>query len=363
MNDKMIFDETQATENDNVFQAKQEFSETEADIELDNSPLEGELLEEQFEQAIGATSNWWVRGLMIAFGLLLVATVAQSIQWLVDTWQQHQWIYFVFALVSFFVVILGITAVGRELLRLRHLRQHLLMQQQSTHWQANTTLNTMQSAVQFESDFSHEQAQSFCLKVAEAMQIDPQQPSIVQWQKQISESHNAQEVGFLFSQTVMQPFDKKAKQLITKNALESAVVIAISPLAVVDTFFMAWRNIRLINQIARLYGIELGYFSRLRLMKLVLMNMALTGASELIQEVGMDWLSQDMLAKLSARVGQGIGAGLLTARLGIKTMEFCRPLAFQKGEKPHLSHIHKEVLSHLKATVLNASKLKQSEKL
>ncbi|WP_439256698.1 YcjF family protein [Lonepinella sp. BR2271] len=359
MNDKMIFDETQATENDNVFQSKQEFSETEAEIELDNSPLEGELLEEQFEQAIGATSNWWVRGLMIAFGLLLVATVAQSVQWLVDTWQQHQWIYFVFALVSFFVVVLGISAVGKEFLRLRHLRQHLLMQQQSTHWQTNVA----QTAVQFEVDFSNEQAQSFCLKVADAMQIDPQQPSIVQWQKQISESHNAQEVGFLFSQTVMHPFDKKAKQLITKNALESAVVIAISPLAVVDTFFMAWRNIRLINQIARLYGIELGYFSRLRLMKLVLMNMALTGASELIQEVGMDWLSQDMLAKLSARVGQGIGAGLLTARLGIKTMEFCRPLAFQKGEKPRLSQIHQEVLSHLKATVLNASKLKQSEKL
>ncbi|TYG33778.1 TIGR01620 family protein [Lonepinella koalarum] len=359
MNDKIIFDDIQQTEQAQFFQAKQEFNQENVEIEIDQEPLEGELLDEKFEQAIGAKSNWWTRALMIVFSLLLIAIVAQSIQWMLDTWQQHQWIYFVFALVSFFVVVLGLTAIGKEFLRLRNLRQHLLMQKQSADWQ----MEPSKSAVQFSQDLSNEESQQFCLNVAKAMQLDLEHPTIVQWQKQLSESHHAQEVGFLFSQTVMQPFDKKAKQLITKNAIESAIVIAVSPLAVVDTFFMAWRNIRLINQIARLYGIELGYFSRLRLMKLVLMNMALTGATELIQEVGMDWLSQDVMAKLSARVGQGIGAGLLTARLGIKTMEFCRPLAFQKGEKPRLSHIHREVLSHLKATVLNTSKITKKEKL
>jgi putative membrane protein len=35
----------------------------------------------------------------------------------------------------------------------------------------------------------------------------------------------------------------------------------------------------------------------------------------------MDWMSQDLAARLSARAAQGIGAGLLTARLGIKAME------------------------------------------
>ena len=47
-------------------------------------------------------------------------------------------------------------------------------------------------------------------------------------------------------------------------AAESAVIVAISPLAVIDMFFIAWRNIRLINKIAAIYGIELGYFTRLR---------------------------------------------------------------------------------------------------
>ena len=128
-------------------------------------------------------------------------------------------------------------------------------------------------------------------------------------------------------------------------------------------FFVAWRNIRLVNRIAKIYGIELGYFSRLRLMKLVLLNIAVAGATELLQDVGMNWLSQDLTAKLSVRAAQGIGVGLLTARLGIKTIEFCRPLAFQPDEKPRLRHIQKEILTVLKSTVLNPTKVKETEKL
>lgn len=103
-------------------------------------------------------------------------------------------------------------------------------------------------------------------------------------------------------------------------------MIAVSPLALVDMAFIARRNLRLINRIAKLYGIELGYYSRIRLFKLVLLNIAFAGASELVREVGMDWMSQDLAARLSARAAQGIGAGLLTARTGIKAMEVCRPL-------------------------------------
>ena len=63
-------------------------------------------------------------------------------------------------------------------------------------------------------------------------------------------------------------------------------MIAVSPLALVDMAFIAWRNLRLINRIATLYGIELGYYSRLRLFKLVLLNIAFAGASELVGWTG-----------------------------------------------------------------------------
>ncbi len=88
---------------------------------------------------------------------------------------------------------------------------------------------------------------------------------------------------------------------------------------------------------AFILSIELGYYSRLRLFRLVLLNIAFAGASELVREVGMDWMSQDLAARLSTRAAQGIGAGLLTARLGIKAMELCRPLPWIDNDKPSKS--------------------------
>jgi len=67
--------------------------------------------------------------------------------------------------------------------------------------------------------------------------------------------------------------------------------------------------------------------------------------------VGMDWMSQDLAARLSARAAQGIGAGLLTARLGIKTMELCRPLPWLPGDKPKLGDFRGELIGKLKASL------------
>ncbi len=144
--------------------------------------------------------------------------------------------------------------------------------------------------------------------------------------------------------------DEQARKEISRSSAESALMIAVSPLAIVDMAFIAWRNIRLINRIAAIYGIELGYYSRIRLFRMVLINIAFAGASELIREVGMDWLSQDITARLSTRAAQGIGAGLLTARLGIKAMELCRPLPWIE-DKPRLGDFRRQLIGQLKNAI------------
>ena len=103
--------------------------------------------------------------------------------------------------------------------------------------------------------------------------------------------------------------------------------------------------------VGAIYVIELCYYSRLKLFRLVLVNIAFAGATELVREVGMDWLSQDLAARLSTRAAQGIGAGLLTARLGIKAMELCRPLPWIDDNKPKLGDFRKELIGKLKNTI------------
>ncbi|OOF58185.1 TIGR01620 family protein [Rodentibacter myodis] len=343
--EKQIFNQYDESEAE-TFQPKQEFINVET---LPDEPLEGELLEEQFEQAMKPKSKGWKTALKLTALLFGVATVAQSIQWIWDSYQNHQWIYFAFSLVSLVVVCFGVKEILGEWRRLIRLKKREQLQQQSR-------LFWRQSAVKNADVFEYQESEKgkkLCLEIAKSLHLDTQSPSIVQWQAQLNEAYSAQEVAQLFSHQVLKPFDEKAKKLIGKMTAESAVVVAISPLSLVDMFFVAWRNIRLINQIATIYGIELGYFTRIHLFRMVLVNIAFAGVTEVVQDISMDWLSQDITAKFSARVAQGIGVGLLTARLGVKAMEFCRPLAFQASEKPKLSHIQKELLTTLKDVVLN----------
>ena len=111
------------------------------------------------------------------------------------------------------------------------------------------------------------------------------------------------------------------------------MLVALSPLATVDMMLMLWRNLRMIEDIADVYAIELGYWSRIRLIRQVFRNMLYAGATELVTEVGMDLLGAEFAAKLSARAAQGVGAGLLTARLGLRTIEACRPLPWCAGRE------------------------------
>lgn len=352
--EKQIFTQPTIESEAETFQPKQEFHQAKV---LPDEPLEGELIDTQFEQAVKPQKRGWKTLLKLTALLFGAATVAQSVQWLIRTFQQNQWIYFAFALVSLVIVLFGVKEILGEWRRLVRLKKREQLRQQSGQW-------WLKSAVENQQDFSPkaaEQSKQQCLTVSKSLGLDEHSPAIVQWQAQLNDTYSASEIARLFSRDVLQSFDAKAKKLISKMAAESAVIVAVSPLAVVDMLFVAWRSLRLINQIAAIYGIELGYFTRIRLLRLVLLNMAFAGATEVAQEIGLDWLSQDITAKLSARAAQGIGVGLLTARLGIKAMAFCRPLEFQPQEKPKLAHIQKELLTTVKSVVLGKEKMKEKD--
>lgn len=65
----------------------------------------------------------------------------------------------------------------------------------------------------------------------------------------------------------------------------------------------------MIDEVAACYGIRLGYWSRIRLLRMIGQHMLYAGAAELITDVGLDWLGAELSARLSARLAQGVGAG------------------------------------------------------
>ncbi len=271
---------------------------------------------------------------MAGLWLFAGALIAQSIQWLVLAIRQQDWIILASATAAGFIILAGIGSLITERRRLNLLRLRFAEREQASELLL--------------SDASSNKGREFCEKLAQQAGMDHRHPVLQRWQSSLHETHNDSEVLVLYASLVQPVFDARARIEINRHAIESAVMITVSPLALVDMAFIAWRNMQLINRIATLYGIELGYFSRIRLWRMVLWNMAFAGVTELVRESGINWLSQDLTARLSARAAQGIGVGLLTARLGIKTMELCRPLPWMPGDKPRLGDLQRQLIEQLK---------------
>ncbi|MEZ9236436.1 TIGR01620 family protein [Shewanella sp. 10N.286.52.A9] len=174
-----------------------------------------------------------------------------------------------------------------------------------------------------------------------------------------SQEHNDAEMVMLFDDLVVIERDEQAKQVVSRFAAESALLLAASPLAVLDMAIILWRNQRMINAIADIYGIELGYWSRIKLIRSIIVNIVYAGTTEVVTDLGTQLLSVEMTGKLSARLAQGLGGGLLTARLGYQAMHLCRPLKFKEANRPKLGQIHQQLLGELKrfsTSVLSSSK-------
>lgn len=143
----------------------------------------------------------------------------------------------------------------------------------------------------------------------------------------------------LAERELMAPLDEEARRLVAAAAKRVSVVTAVSPRAAVDMAFVAITVLALVRRLADLYGARPGAIGRMRLIRHAISHLAVTGgvaASDgLIQQV----LGHGVAAKLSARLGEGVLNGLLTARLGLAAIEVARPLPFAALPKPALSDL------------------------
>jgi putative membrane protein len=143
---------------------------------------------------------------------------------------------------------------------------------------------------------------------------------------------------------LMAPLDREAAQLVARSATRVSIVTAVSPRAAVDMLFVAVAALGMIRRLAALYGGRPGFFGLIRLTRHIVAHLAFTGGlaagDSLIQQV----LGHGVAAKLSARLGEGILNGLLTARLGLAAIEVARPLPFAALPAPKLADIAGDLL-------------------
>ena len=210
--------------------------------------------------------------------------------------------------------------------------------------------NLKQNAQQVLNSESNIDAKNLCDKISKRLPGDLAEFDHSSWQKLNLEEYSDIEIMQLYERNILSQVDQKALKVIAKFSSESVVLVALSPIAIVDMLLMLWRNLRMVNKISALYGLKLGYWSRIKLIKQAFVNMAYAGASELVADLGADLLGVELLGKLSARMAQGLGAGMLTARLGLKAMHLCRPIPFS-DDAPKLAHVRQQVVSQVQSLI------------
>ena len=130
--------------------------------------------------------------------------------------------------------------------------------------------------------------------------------------------------------------DEKAKALVLDAAKRVSVVTAVSPRAAVDIVYVLFECARLIRRLSELYGGRPGTIGFFRLTRNVLSHLAVTGTLAAGDSLVQQLVGQGLAARLSAKLGEGVVNGMMTARIGIAAMEAARPFPFGAVKRPGL---------------------------
>src|SRR4029453_12436239 len=79
----------------------------------------------------------------------------------------------------------------------------------------------------------------------------------------------------LAERELMSPLDAEARRLVSSAAQKVSIVTAVSPRALIDVLFVLAASLRLVRQLARLYGGRPGTLGLIKLMRHVIAHLAI----------------------------------------------------------------------------------------
>ena len=161
--------------------------------------------------------------------------------------------------------------------------------------------------------------------------------AVASYRSALEPHHTGQDALELFSRFVLAPADQLAQTAVRRAAAQAFAINAISPTALLDTLLFAGRAMRLILEIAEIYGQRPGLAGTVHLLRRIAGGAGLVGAVDIVGGVIVQQLGGAVIERLSASAAESAYAGQKMARLGLVAMAACRPVEFRPGEAPSLS--------------------------
>lgn len=160
--------------------------------------------------------------------------------------------------------------------------------------------------------------------------------------------HDAGGLMALAERELVAPLDGQARRVILKSAKRVSVVTALSPIFFFAVLYVLVENVRMLRGLATLYGGRPGFFGALRLARMVVVHIIATGGIAMTDDLVGQFVGQDLLRRLSHRLGEGVFNGALTSRVGVAAIEVCRPLPFIEATPVRVRDLMSEVVRNLR---------------
>lgn len=162
--------------------------------------------------------------------------------------------------------------------------------------------------------------------------------------------HDAGELLALAEREILTPLDTDARRIVTRSAKRVATVTALSPMVLIAVSYVLIENLRLLRTLATLYGARPGFLGVVKLARMVFTHIVATGGLAMTDDLLGQFLGQDLLRRLSRRLGEGAFNGALTARIGVTALTVIRPLPFLAAKPPRVRDVLAEALKPLFST-------------
>ncbi|WP_430910249.1 YcjF family protein [Methylobacterium sp. sgz302541] len=273
----------------------------------------------------------WAAILFSALGGLVGIAIGLSLERMIaDLFQAAPWLGGVALALLALAAVAFLAIVGRELVGLRRERKIETLREAAIAAIASRDHTAAQGVVRDLSAFYADRAPL----AAGRQRLDALGDAILDVDDRIG----------LAEHELLASLDTQATNAVATAAKQVSAVTALSPRAIVDVAFVVYSAVRLLRRIAAIYGGRPGFLGFLRLARAAFAHLTITGGMAVGESVIQQVLGLGIAARVSAKLGEGVLNGLMTARFGLAAIAVCRPLPYVREEQPRLSDVAGELL-------------------
>ena len=161
--------------------------------------------------------------------------------------------------------------------------------------------------------------------------------AIEAFQRKVQRHHTGAQQLELVSHTVLATFDRRAEAIVRRAATRAFAINAISPTAVTDALFFIACSVRMVREIAACYGHRPTAAATVHLLRRLMVEAGKLGAIDLAAATFTQHIAGAVAERVAASAAESMYASQRMARLGLATMQLCRPIPFRPQEIPGIT--------------------------